>query len=140
MESNPALHHIGYVVDSISERIDSFRASVAATGVSEIFHDPIQKSRVIFLKLPAPSPLLLELVEPAAPDSPVTRFLQKGGGLHHLCYEVDDLAQQISWMKSLRAILLRSPQPAVAFGGRRIAWVRTKDAMLIEYLERSLPA
>jgi methylmalonyl-CoA/ethylmalonyl-CoA epimerase len=81
----------------------------------------------------------LELVEPAAADSPVARFLEKGGGLHHLCYEVDDLQRQIQWMKSQRAVLIRSPKPAVAFGGRRIAWMRTRDSLLIEYLERRLP-
>jgi methylmalonyl-CoA/ethylmalonyl-CoA epimerase len=137
MHSNPTLHHVGYVVDSIAERIESFRASVAAAEVSETFHDPIQRSRVIFLTLPTAGAVHLELVEPAAPDSPVARFLEKGGGLHHLCYEVDDLEQQIRWMKSLKAMLMRSPQPAVAFGGRRISWMRTRDSLLIEYLERA---
>jgi methylmalonyl-CoA/ethylmalonyl-CoA epimerase len=107
--------------------------------VSQTFEDPIQRSRVAFLDLPTPGAVQLELVEPAAADSPVARFLEKGGGLHHLCYEVDDLQRQIQWMKSQRAVLIRSPKPAVAFGGRRIAWMRTRDSLLIEYLERRLP-
>jgi methylmalonyl-CoA/ethylmalonyl-CoA epimerase len=134
------LHHIGYVVDSIENRVESFRQSVGANAVSESFDDPIQRSRVAFLDLPTPGSVQLELIQPAGADSPVARFLEKGGGLHHLCFEVDDLPEQIAWMKSQKAVLLRSPRPAVAFSGRRIAWMRTRDALLIEYLERQLPA
>lgn len=47
MDGNPVLSHIGYVVDS--------RASVGATAVSEVFQDPIQKARLIFLDLPTPA-------------------------------------------------------------------------------------
>lgn len=136
--SGVSLHHIGCVVDSIEQRIESYRLSLGAVSISQIFEDPIQRSRVAFLDLPTPGLVQFELVQPAGPDSPVTRFLEKGGGLHHLCYEVDDLGEQIQWMKSQRATLLRSPKPAVAFGGRHIAWMRTRDALLIEYLERRL--
>jgi methylmalonyl-CoA/ethylmalonyl-CoA epimerase len=135
--SGVTLHHIGCVVDSIERRIESYKVSLGSASVSQIFEDPIQRSKVAFLALPTPGSVQLELVEPAAPDSPVARFLEKGGGLHHLCYEVDDLDAQIQWMKSQRAVLIRSPKPAVAFGGRHIAWMRTSDSLLIEYLARS---
>jgi len=135
----PRLHHIGYVVDSIGGRMESLQLDLGARPASAICEDPIQRSRVAFLELPAPGTVLLELVEPAAPDSPVTRFLEKGGGLHHLCYEVDDLPGQIQKMKAQRALLIRSPKPARAFDGRRIAWMRTRDGLLIEYLERRAP-
>ncbi len=135
-----ALHHIGCVVDSIEERIESYRLALGSASVSPIFQDPIQRSWVAFLDLPTPGAVQLELIQPSAPDSPVARFLEKGGGLHHLCYEVDDLPGQIQRMKSQRALLIRSPKPAVAFGGRRIAWMRTRDALLIEYLERQSPS
>jgi len=130
------LHHVGHVVASIQDSIERYRIALGALSVSEVFEDPTQRARVAFLALPTPGLVQFELVEPATPDSPVSRFLEKGGGLHHLCYEVDDLEAQIRWMKSQRALLIRSPKPAVAFSGRRIAWVRTADALLIEYLER----
>ena len=133
---NMTLHHVGHVVASIEDSSERYRVALGALAVSEIFEDPIQRSRVAFLDFPAPGPVQFELVQPAAPDSPVARFLERGGGLHHLCYEVDDLEEHIRWMKSQRALLISSPKPAVAFGGRRIAWMRTQDALLIEYLER----
>ena len=136
--SGVTLHHIGCVVDSIKDRVESYRLALGAISVSEVFEDPIQRSSVAFLALPAPGAVQLELIQPAVPDSPVMRFLEKGGGLHHLCYEVDDLLGQIQWMKLQRALLIRAPQPAVAFGGRHIAWMHTRDALLIEYLERQL--
>ncbi len=132
------LHHIGCVVDSIESKIESYRLSLGAELVSQVFADPIQRARVAFLNLPASGIVQLELVEPMTPDSPVARFLLNGGGLHHLCYEVDDLLGQIQWMKSRKAVLIRSPKPAVAFGGRQIAWMRSPESLLIEYLERDL--
>jgi methylmalonyl-CoA/ethylmalonyl-CoA epimerase len=108
--------------------------------VSQIYEDPIQQARVAFLDLPTPGGVQFELVQPSGPESRVARFLEKGGGLHHVCYEVDDIQQQIAWMKSQRATLIRSPKPAVAFGGRHIAWVLTPDFLLIEYLERVVAA
>jgi methylmalonyl-CoA/ethylmalonyl-CoA epimerase len=84
----------------------------------------------------APGQPQIELVEPAGDRSPVTRFLEQGGGLHHVCYEVDDLAEQLGYMHSVGAMVLRNPRPATAFENRRIAWVTTPDKFLIEYLER----
>lgn len=133
-----ALHHLGCVVASIEGCIESYKIALGAAAVSQIFEDPIQRSRVAFLDLPTPGLVQFELVQPAAANSPVARFLEKGGGLHHLCFQVDDLMAQIRWMKSQRAVLISSPKPAVAFGGRRIAWMRTPDALLIEYLEREM--
>ncbi len=134
---DPSLHHVGYVVTSIAESIDRWRQAVLPIFSSEVFDDAIQRARVIFLDLPPDGAVKLELVEPLGPDSPVSNFNQKGGGLHHLCFEVDDIEQQIGKMKLLKAILIRQPQPAAAFGGRRIAWMRTCDKLLVEYLERS---
>lgn len=129
------LHHIGCVVDSIEQKIEQYKLILGSVSSSQIYEDPIQRSRVAFLDMPAAGGVQFELVQPATPDSPVARFLQKGGGLHHLCYEVDDIQAQITWMKSHRATLIRSPKPAVAFGGRQIAWMFTQERLLIEYLE-----
>jgi len=132
----PSLHHIGYVVPSIDEGLDSWRRSLQAPATSPVFEDPIQQVSVVFLDLPGPSEVKVELVSATSTSSPVARVQQQGGGLHHVCFLVDDLEAQIARMKSERAFLIRSPVPAVAFGGRRIAWMRTRDRLLVEYLER----
>jgi methylmalonyl-CoA/ethylmalonyl-CoA epimerase len=131
----PSLHHVGYVVPSIAQGLKRWSGTLSAISVSEPFDDELQKARVLFLEFESGA-TSLELVEPLPGESPVARFLEKGGGLHHLCFEVDDLEQQIGHMKTHQALLLRRPQPAVAFGGRRIAWMITRDKLLVEYLER----
>jgi methylmalonyl-CoA/ethylmalonyl-CoA epimerase len=78
---------------------------------------------------------MLELVEPAGEDSPVLGFLKRGGGLHHLCYEVSHLEQQLELSQSMGGRIVRPPLPASVFEGRRIAWVFTKDRLLLELLE-----
>jgi methylmalonyl-CoA/ethylmalonyl-CoA epimerase len=131
----PRLHHIGYVVSSIAEGLARWESAMFARSVSARYTDDIQKATVLFLELP--DGVRLELVEPLTNDSPVDGFLAKGGGLHHLCFEVGSLAQQIQHMRRQHAVLVRRPQPAVAFGGRRIAWMMTKERMLVEYLEKN---
>jgi methylmalonyl-CoA/ethylmalonyl-CoA epimerase len=65
------------------------------------------------------------------------RFLrEKGGGFHHVCYEVADLEEEMAGMKSRKALIARRPKPAVAFQGRRIAWMLTAEKLLIELLEQ----
>lgn len=130
------LHHIGFVVSSIEQAMPGFvRSMMAESGRS--FEDPLQKAKVAFLTTRA-GDAQIELVEPLGDDSPVQRFLQQaGGGLHHLCYEVADLEQELADFRSRGAVIAKRPKPAVAFGGRRIAWVITAEKLLVELLEQA---
>jgi methylmalonyl-CoA/ethylmalonyl-CoA epimerase len=130
------LHHVGFVVRDIQAEIQKFARSVGATWDSKIFHDPLQKVKVSFIQTACPGDPQIELVEPAAPDSPVLRFLKKGGGLHHLCYEVADLGEHLSKMRKEGALVVKPPLPAVAFENRLIAWVFTRQRLLLEFLEQ----
>jgi methylmalonyl-CoA/ethylmalonyl-CoA epimerase len=134
--SEPTLHHIGYVVRSIDAVGPRFAKSVAATWDGRIIHDPLQKVLVSFLKPAGESTTQIELVEPGGEDSPVVTFLNRGGGLHHLCYEVDDLDLHLDQMRADGSVPAKLPLPAVAFEGRRIAWMLTPDRLLLEFLER----
>jgi methylmalonyl-CoA/ethylmalonyl-CoA epimerase len=132
-------HHIGIVVSNINEQMQAYRASLAAEWDGQIFHDPNQKVRVAFLTT-GPGDAQIELVEPAGPDSPVFHFLRdKGAGMHHVCYSVPDLAQALGDFKSRGAIIVKRAKPAVAFGGRAIGWVLTREKLLIELLESPDP-
>jgi methylmalonyl-CoA/ethylmalonyl-CoA epimerase len=130
------LHHVGYVVPSIAAVGARFAKSVAATWDERIIHDPLQKVLVSFLTPAGGSTAQIELVEPRGEDSPVLPFLDRGGGLHHLCYEVDDLDLHLRQMRAQGSVPAREPLPAIAFAGRRIAWMFTPDRLLLEFLER----
>jgi methylmalonyl-CoA/ethylmalonyl-CoA epimerase len=132
-----SVHHVGFVVASIEQSVETFAQSLAAEWDGHIIHDPNQGVRVTFLRSPHPSDPLFELVEPAGENAPVEAFLKRGGGLHHICYEVENLDEALTRIRALGGLITRPPLPAVAFGGRRIAWVYTKNKLLIEYLERS---
>jgi len=131
-------HHVGFVVSSIQNTVQSFADMLQADWDGHIFHDPNQGVRVTFLKSRRAGDPLFELVEPADEKSPVQSFVAKGGGMHHVCYTVANLEEALSRARALGAIITRPPMPAVAFGGRRIAWIYTRNKLLIEYLE-SLP-
>jgi len=134
------LHHIGYVVASIRQSAEGFARSLGMQWDGRIIHDPRQTVYVSFLYAAGDETKpVIELVEPEGPQSVVARFLERGGGLHHLCYEVDDLSKQLEWTRANRDLIAQPPVPAVAFGGRRIAWVFTRSRLLIEYLERRVP-
>ena len=131
------LHHTGFVVASIAAVMERFCRAVGGSSWSETWHDPLQRVRVAFIYPSHPGDPSLELVEPAGPGSPVEKFLEHSGGLHHLCYEVDNLDEVVRGASSRGLVMIRRPQPALAFGGRRIAWFLTHEGLLIEYLERA---
>jgi methylmalonyl-CoA/ethylmalonyl-CoA epimerase len=138
-DSAQTLHHLGFIVADIAAGMEGFVRSLAATWDGRVFEDPYQKVKVAFLSTRLGDPQI-ELVEPATDDSPVRRFLtERGGGLHHVCYEVGDLEEQMAEMKARRCVIVRRPKPAVAFDGRRIAWMITPEKLLIELLEKGRP-
>lgn len=131
-----SFHHVGYVVSSIAKVGHAFARSLGAEWDGVIIHDPLQEARVTFMRCGGPETPAVELVEPAGEKSPLHKVVAKGGGLHHICYEVDSLDVQLSQSRSAGCLIVKDPLPAVAFGGRRIAWVYTRQKLLVEYLER----
>lgn len=118
------LHHVGVVVARIADH--------ELGAMVEAIHDPLQRVRVAFVSLAGTT---IELVEPAADDSPVMSSLRKGSKLLHLCFEVPDLERALAESRDHGFHALGPPQPAVAFGGRRIAWCFSPVFGLVELLE-----
>jgi methylmalonyl-CoA/ethylmalonyl-CoA epimerase len=134
----PTLHHVGFVVAAIAPAMEGFLRSLNGSWNERVFEDPLQSVRVAFLTT-RPGEPQIELVEPVGDTSPVRKFLlERGGGLHHLCYETDNLEAEMKAFRSRRALGVKRPMPAVAFDGRRIAWVVTRENLLVELLERRL--
>ena len=133
---NATLHHLGFVVASISAGAEEFAVSISARWDGQIIHDPLQQVRVAFFSPADARNPVFELVEPASGTSPVTNFLKKRVGLHHICYEIEDLESGLQQARSVGFAVASDPTPAVAFGGRRIAWVRSRTHLLMEFLER----
>ena len=90
------LHHIGIVVKNIQESLGELTKYLdfESTTVPSLVGS--QKVNICFLKT---NNVFLELIEPAEENSPVSDFIKKGGGFHHLCFEVDDIHLELEKMK-----------------------------------------
>ena len=90
------LHHIGIVVKNIQKSLGeltnylNFESTIVPSLVGS------QKVNICFLKT---NNVFLELIEPAQENSPISDFVEKGGGFHHLCFEVDDIHLELEKMK-----------------------------------------
>ena len=125
------------MVASISGVSEEFALAMSLHWDGQITHDPAQRVRVAFFRPINKSNPVIELVEPAGDASPVRNFLKKRVGLHHICYEIDDLDSGLDEAIKVGLGIVSGPTPAVAFGGRRIAWVCSTSHLLLEFLERS---
>jgi methylmalonyl-CoA/ethylmalonyl-CoA epimerase len=88
---NLRLSHIGLVVHNLSEVIEIFRR-LGLSEMTEPEPDPIQKVLACFITAGEGQKIHIEILEPTDESSPISNFLKKrGGGLHHLCFEVSDI-------------------------------------------------
>jgi methylmalonyl-CoA/ethylmalonyl-CoA epimerase len=133
MDGKVKLHHVGIVVNDLDSYGAAYASYLGLAPDSAVFHDPIQKVHIQLWRDSHHN--LLELIQPAASASPVSRAVQKGGGLNHLCYEVEDLERHIRESVATGAILTGEMAPAVAFAGRRVAFLYFPKLGLIEFLE-----
>ena len=90
------LHHIGIVVENIQKSLGDLTKYLdfESTTVPSLVGS--QKVNICFLKT---NNVFLELIEPAEENSPISNFIKKGGGFHHLCFEVDDIHLELKKMK-----------------------------------------
>ena len=100
------LHHIGIVVQNISESLGEISNFLSFESTSLPTLVGSQKVNICFLKT---NSVYIELIEPADPDSPIISFVKEGGGFHHLCFEVDDIQQEIDKMVKKGARLVVAP-------------------------------
>lgn len=130
------LRHVGVAVPKLGPTTDALEALFGYKVVSGPFDDPIQKVSVNFLAKSENDIAEIELIAPLSEDSPITSMLAKGGGAaYHLCFETTDIEQAVAHAKDKGCIIVSPPVPAVAFNGRRIAWIYTRSRQLFELVE-----
>jgi methylmalonyl-CoA/ethylmalonyl-CoA epimerase len=132
------LHHFGISVAKIETALELYVDRFGYLVQSPIIHDPRQTAFVQFLRLPGDS-AFLELVAPDGPESKLAAAVKQGGGLHHLCYSVSDIESATQELRSKQMAVLCEPVPAVAFPGRKIAWLMGRDRLPIELVEGGVP-
>jgi methylmalonyl-CoA/ethylmalonyl-CoA epimerase len=127
------IDHVGIVVGSLERAAAYYSSAFGLRPVRERIVDPLQDVELQFLEDDGGT--RLELIHPLSENSPVARALKQGGGLNHICYRVEDLESSIQAMVANGAKVVREPLPAVAFDGRRVTFLYTRERELIEFVE-----
>ena len=129
------IHHIAVAVDNLDEAAKFYQNGLGLdlAGVEVV---SAQKTKVGFFKIGASN---IELVQPAEPDSPLDKFLKtKGQGMHHVCFEVDDIEAEIKLLLEKGATMIdHEPRPGAH--NSRVAFIHPKSTsgVLIELVELS---
>jgi methylmalonyl-CoA epimerase len=134
MESHiVGIHHIGIVVSDIQAKSDIYVNTFGYTPESDIIPENNQKVIVQFLSL---GETRIELIQPMDEDSPVYKFLQKGGIINHICYETDDVDEAVKYLrKQYRAVLTYSVNWSESLEKCRYAFLAKPDGEVIELLQ-----
>lgn len=119
------LNHVAIVVPDLNAAAETYRKTLGAT-VSEPETLPEHGVTVVFVELPNTK---IELLEPYGEGSPVAGFLQKApaGGMHHVCYEVDDILAARDRLQAEGARVLGDGEPKIGAHGKPVLFLHPKD-------------
>lgn len=127
------ISHIAIVVPDLDEAM-AFWVETLGLPLTHVEHVPDQDVDVAFLPSGDSE---IELLEPIGDSSGVSRFLQKRGpGMHHICFEVDDIEATLAKIKAAGVPLINEA-PTIGTGGKKIAFVHPKGTggVLVELYE-----
>ena len=116
---------IGATLKNIAAAAKVYRDTLGAK-VSEPVPQPDHGVTTIFVELPNTK---IELLEPLGENSPIAKFLEKNpsGGMHHICYEVDDIHAARDRMKAEGATITGTGEPRIGAHGKPVIFLHPKD-------------
>ena len=139
------LDHIGFVVENIEKVKELFETVGLDAGTGAVVN-PLQKVSASFVNVGEKDDIYIEILEPASDDSPITNFLRKsGGGLHHLCFEVDDIEKATQELNAKGFRMVTPPENCTAYDENlkrecnaptKIAFFIISKGVLIELIEK----
>lgn len=119
------LNHVAIAVPDLEAAAASYRETLGAE-VSEPLAQPDHGVTVVFVELPNTK---IELLHPLGEESPIANFLQKSpsGGIHHICYEVDDIRAARDRLMEQGARVLGDGEPKTGAHGKPVLFLHPKD-------------
>jgi methylmalonyl-CoA/ethylmalonyl-CoA epimerase len=119
------LNHVAIAVPKLAEAAAIYRNALGADVSAPLPH-PEHGVTVVFVTLPNTK---IELLEPLGDASPIAAFLQRNpaGGIHHICYEVEDIAAASAKLKSCGARVLGDGEPKIGAHGKPVLFLHPKD-------------
>ncbi|MEL7345923.1 MAG: methylmalonyl-CoA epimerase [Pseudomonadota bacterium] len=119
------LNHVAIAVPDLEAAAASYRDTLGAkVGVAQ--DEPDHGVTVIFIELPNTK---IELLYPLGEASPIANFLEKNpaGGIHHVCYEVDDITSAAAQLTAKGARILGDGTPKIGAHGNPVLFLHPKD-------------
>lgn len=123
-------HHVGIATASLDSFVARF-ADLSDNIVNE-FVDPIQGVVGSFIQV---GDTQVEVMEPLGDDQTLAPWLTNGNRVYQIAFEVDNLDDELELARNDRIRVVREAQPAVAFGGRRVAFLMPIPGLLVELIE-----
>ncbi|PKR48092.1 methylmalonyl-CoA epimerase [Thalassospira marina] len=119
------LNHVAIAVPDLDEGIRLYR-DVLGASVSDPQDEPDHGVRVVFVELPNTK---IELLYPLGENSPIRAFLEKNsaGGIHHVCYEVEDIIAARDRLICEGARILGDGEPKIGAHGKPVLFLHPKD-------------
>ncbi|MEI4194251.1 methylmalonyl-CoA epimerase [Roseovarius sp. E0-M6] len=119
------LNHVAIAVPDLEAAAAQYRGALGAQ-VGAPQDEPDHGVTVIFIELPNTK---IELLYPLGEDSPINSFLEKNpaGGIHHICYEVDDIIAARDRLEQSGARVLGSGDPKIGAHGKPVLFLHPKD-------------
>ena len=119
------LNHVAIAVPDLAASTALYRDTLGAE-VSAPLPQPEHGVTVVFIQLPTTK---IELLHPLGANSPIARFLEKNpdGGMHHVCYEVDDIIAARDRLKAAGARVLGDGTPRIGAHGKPVLFLHPKD-------------
>lgn len=121
------LNHVAIVVPDLEEGARVYRSTLGAK-VSDAVDLPDHGVTTVFVELPNTK---IELLHPFGEDSPIAKFLDSNpsGGMHHICYEVDDIIAARDKLESDGMRVLGDGEPKIGAHGKPVLFLHPKDFM-----------
>ncbi|NNU81605.1 methylmalonyl-CoA epimerase [Halovulum dunhuangense] len=119
------LNHVAIAVPDLDAAAAQYRSTLGAT-VGERQDEPAHGVTVVFITLPNTK---IELLHPLGANSPIAGFLEKNpsGGIHHICYEVDDILAARDRLRDAGARVLGDGEPKIGAHGKPVLFLHPKD-------------
>ena len=119
------LNHVAIAVPDLDAAIATYRDTLGA-AVSSVVPQPDHGVNTVFITLPNTK---VELLGVLGEGSPIAKFLERNpeGGIHHLCYEVDDIRAARDRLVATGARVLGSGEPKIGAHGKPVLFLHPKD-------------
>ena len=119
------LNHVAIAVPDLAGATATYRDTLGAR-VTAPLPQPDHGVTVVFVELPNTK---IELLEPLGPASPIAAFLQRSpaGGIHHVCYEVDDINAARDRLRAAGARVLGDGEAKIGAHGKPVLFLHPKD-------------